>query len=128
MTYRSAIESRARQAAEAARTEVLITELRLLEHELPLTRTDRWAGEGEVEDMERAVRWLRRTLKMPVSPEERRERARERARKRRESKRPPQPEPGPIIQEPPICWHWAKPRWGQNCRGNHVDDVLGPAG
>ena len=64
---------------------------------------------------------------MPVSPEERRERARERARKRRESKRPPQPEPGPIIQEPPnanICWHWAKPRWGQSCRGNHVDDLL----
>ena len=92
MTYRSAIESRARQAADAARTEVLITELRLLEHELPMARADRWAGEGEAEDMERAVRWLRRTLKMPVSPEERREQARERARRRRESKRPPTPE------------------------------------
>ena len=91
MTYRSAIESRARHAADAARTEVLITELRMLEHELPLARADRWAGEGEVEDMERAVRWLRRTLKMPVWPEERRERAR----RRRESKRPAQPEPEP---------------------------------
>ena len=127
MTYRSAIESRARQAADAARIEVLLTELRMLEHELPMARTDRWAGEGEVEDMERAVAWLRRTLKMPVSPEERRERARERARKRRESKRPPQPEPEPIVEEVPnanVCWHWAKPRWGQSCRGNHVDDLL----
>ncbi len=122
MTYRSAIESRARQAAEAARVEVLLTELRMLEHELPLARTDRWAGEGEVEDMERAVAWLRRLLKVPVSPEERRERAR----RRRESRHPPQPEPEPIVEEPPnqhICWHETKPWFGWRCRGNHVDDL-----
>ena len=121
MTYRSAIESRARQAADAARVEVLLTELRLLEHEFPLVRADRWAGEGEAEDMERAIAWLRRALKIPTPPEERRERAR----RRRESKRPPQPEPEAVVEEPPanVCWHWAKPQWGQRCRGNHVTDL-----
>ena len=100
MSYRPGSRAGRAKPPKPRATEVLITELRMLEHELPLARADRWAGEGEVEDMERAVRWLRRTLKMPVSPEERRERARERARRRRESKRPPQPEPEPIVEEP----------------------------
>src|SRR5215208_5378448 len=121
MSYRAGIQARAREAAEAARDEVLRAELRLLEHELPMARADRWAGEGEVADMERAIAWLRRVLKISTPPEERRERAR----RRRES-RPPQPDPEPVVEEPPnanVCWHWAKPQWGQRCRGNHENDI-----
>ena len=123
MSYRSRIEAQARLVAEAARDERLRAELRLLEHELPLARTDRWVDEREVEDIEKTIRWLRRTLKIPTPPEERRERAR----RRREKQRPPQPEPEPVVEEPPdanVCWHEAKPQWGWRCRGDHVDDLL----
>ena len=60
-----------------------------------MARADRWAGEGEAEEMERAIAWLRRVLKISTPPEERRERAR----RRRERNRPPQPEPEPVVEE-----------------------------
>jgi hypothetical protein len=58
---------------------------------------------------------VRRQLRLPPSGE------------RHRPSRPAEPEPEPVVEEPPnanVCWHWAKPRWGQSCRGNHVDDLL----
>ena len=115
MTYRSKIETRAREAAAFARDEVLRAELRVLEHELPQFRADRWVDERQIADLEKTLRWLRRALRVPTPPGEKRRRS-----------RPVAEEPEPVVEEPPnanLCWHWEKPQWGQRCRGNHIDDL-----
>ena len=72
MTYRVAIVPRHVAAAAFARDEVLHAELRVLEHELPQFRAERWVDERQVADMESTLKWLRRVLKVPTPPEERR--------------------------------------------------------
>ena len=99
MTYRAGIEARAREAAEAARDEVLHAELRGLENLLACCRDEPSPDEQQIADIEQTIKWLRRRLKLPTP--RRRERARDAA----------EPEPEPIIEEPPdqhICWHEAR--------------------
>ena len=39
----------------------------------------------------------------------------------------PEPEPEPVVEEPPdqhICWHEARRQWGWRCRGDHTNDLL----
>ena len=41
--------------------------------------------------------------------------------------RPAEPEPEPVVEEPPdqhICWHEARRQWGWRCRGDHTNDLL----
>ena len=66
-------------------------------------------------DLEKTIKWLRRQLKLPPPGEKRR------------PPRPAEPEPEPIIEEPPdqhICWHEARRQWGWRCRGDHTNDLL----
>src|SRR5829696_760543 len=114
MSYRAGIEARAREAAEAARDEVLHAELRGLENLLACCRDEASPDEQQVADLEKTIKWLRRRFRLPTTLGEK---------KRRPSRPVAEPEPGPVVEEPPnanVCWHWAKPRWGQRCRGNHV--------
>jgi len=113
MSYRIEIERRARQAAEAARDKVLSAELRLLEHELPLFQADRWADEREIADLRSAIRWLRRVLKAPTPPGEK---------KRRRPHPAVEPEPEPVVEEAPdgnVCWHPSR-----RCAKNHKGDLF----
>ena len=115
MSYRAGIEARAREAAEAARDEVLHAELRGLENLLAFCRDEPIPDKQQIDEIRRTIKWVRRQLRLPPSGEERR------------PSRPAEPEPEPIVEEPPdanVCWHWAKPRWGQSCRGDHIDDLL----
>ena len=108
MSYRAGIEARAREAAEAARDEVLHAELRGLENLLACCRDEPSPDEQQVADLEKTIKWLRRRLKLPTPrPPE------------------PEPEPEPIIEEPPnanVCWHEPRPVWGARCR-DHTDDL-----
>ena len=67
MTYRSAIEARARQAADAARNEVLHAELRGLENLLAFCRDEPIPDKQQIDEIRRTIKWLRRQLKLPPS-------------------------------------------------------------
>ena len=115
MSYRAGIEARAREAAEAARDEVLHAELRGLENLLACCRDEPIPDKQQIDEIRRTIKWVRRQLRLPPSGEERR------------PSRPAEPEPEPIIEEPPdqhICWHEARPQWGWRCRGDHTNDLL----
>ena len=96
MSYRAGIEARAREAAEAARDEVLHAELRGLENLLAFCRDEPIPDKQQIDEIRRTIKWARRQLRLPPSGEERR------------PSRPAEPEPEPIVEEPPnanICWH-----------------------
>jgi len=65
MSYRAGIEARAREAAEAARDEVLHAELRGLENLLACCRDEPSPDEQQVADLEKTIKWLRRRLRLP---------------------------------------------------------------
>ena len=88
MSYRAGIEARAREAAEAARDEVLHAELRGLENLLAFCRDEPIPDEQQIDEIRRTIKWVRRQLRLPPSGEKRR------------PARPPEPEPEPIVEEP----------------------------
>ncbi len=117
MSYRAGIQARAREAAEAARDEVLHAELRGLENLLACCRAEPIPDKQQIDEIRRTIKWVRRQLRLPPSGEERR------------PSRPAEPQPEPITEEPPnqnqhICWHEERPWWGFRCRGDHTDDQL----
>ena len=65
MSYRAGIEARAREAAEAARDEVLHAELRGLENLLAFCRDEPIPDEQQVAEIRRTIKWVRRQLKLP---------------------------------------------------------------
>jgi hypothetical protein len=89
MSYRAGIEARAREAAEAARDEVLHAELRGLENLLAFCRDEPSPDKQQIDEIRRTIKWVRRQLRLPPSGEERR------------PSRPAEPEPEPVIEEPP---------------------------
>ena len=83
MSYRAGIEARAREAAEAARDEVLHAELRGLENLLACCRDEPIPDEQQIDEIRRTIKWLRRRLKLPPPGEKRRpSRSRSRSRSR----------------------------------------------
>jgi hypothetical protein len=115
MTYRAGIEARAREAAEAARDEVLHAELRGLENLLACCRDEPSPDKQQIEEIRRTIKWVRRQLRLPPSGEERR------------PSRPAEPQPEPEPEPAPdqhICWHEARRQWGWRCRGDHISDLL----
>ncbi len=69
MTYRAGIEARAREAAEAARDEVLHAELRGLENLLAFCRAEPIPDKQQIAEIRRTIKWLRRHLKLPPGGE-----------------------------------------------------------
>src|SRR4051794_9026247 len=115
MSYRAGIEARAREAAEAARDAVLHAELRGLENLLACCRDEPSPDKQQIDEIRRTIKWLRRHLRLPQPSDE------------KLRSRPAEPEPEPVVEEPPdqhICWHEARPQWGWRCRGDPTNDLL----
>ena len=115
MSYRAGIEARAREAAEAARDEVLHAELRGLENLLACCRDEPIPDKQQIDEIRRTIKWVRRQLRLPPSGEERR------------PSRPAGAGAGAGrrgADGPHICWHEARRQWGWRCRGDHTDDLL----
>src|SRR3954469_5262299 len=115
MSTRSEIETRAREAAAFARDEVLHAELRGLETLLAFCRAEPIPDKQQIDEIRRTIKWLRRHLRLPPPSGE------------KLRSRPAEPEPEPVVEEPPdqhMCWHEARPQWGWRCRGDHTNDLL----
>ncbi len=112
MTYRAGIEARAREAAEAARDEVLHAELRGLENLLACCRDEPIPDKQQIDEIRRTIKWVRRQLRLPPSGERHRPRG-PRSRSRSRSLR---------SRRTHVCWHEA--RNGAGAAGNHANDLL----
>ena len=68
MSYRAEIQARAREAAEAARDEVLHAELRGLENLLAFCRAEPIPDKQQIDEIRRTIKWVRRLNAVAYSP------------------------------------------------------------
>ena len=67
----------------------------------------------QIDELRRTIKWVRRQRGC-------------RERRGAPPARPAEPEPEPIVEEPPerTSAGTGKPWWGERCRGNHIDDLV----